>query len=196
MEHEAFVFKPMKSRLTVLGLGGREWLVTVCIAAACALAAYGLGFWTHDVAVDVPAAEQSDQLSKLTDERRAMQRLDARTSAQGSREKAIASATESDQELISRAEKAGVESSMTDEELKALVTRQRVETQPVIPDIPRWFALFFAPTLTAAALQAELFRNSSIKKEVQRVVRNAAAQHEFRSDPNGFMEECEEAMLR
>ena len=195
-ERDAFVFKPMKYRLTVLGLGGKEWAVTVAVAAVCALAAWGLGFWTHDAPAQVPQAEQSAQASSLREQRSAMQRLETREKASGSREAALDGASESDKRLSEQAQASGVTGATTDSELSALVERERIEPAPVIPDVPRWMAVFFAPTLLAAALQAELFHNSSITKELGRLVRNWAGQHVYASDPERFMEACERGDAR
>ena len=193
---EAFVFKPMKYRLTVLGLGGKEWAVTVAIAAVCALAAWGLGFWTHEAAAEVPQAEQNAQASSLRDQRNAMQRLETRERASGSHEAAVAGASEADKKLIEQAEGSGITADTSDSEISGMVVKERLQPTPVIPDVPRWMGVFFAPTLVAAALQAELFHNSSIVKELGRLVRNWASQHDFASDPEGFMEACEEGGRR
>ena len=168
----------------------------MAVAAVCALAAWGLGFWTHDAPAQVPQAEQSAQASSLREQRSAMQRLEAREKASGSREAALEKASESDKRLIEQAQASGVTGATTDSELSALVERERIEPAPVIPDVPRWMAVFFAPTLLAAALQAELFHNSSITKELGRLVRNWAGQHVYDSDPERFMEACERGDAR
>lgn len=193
---QAYVFKPMKQRLQVLALGGREWAVVVLVAAAGAALAFALGFWTHIEQVDVAQTQITNQQSALREERTAAKkaaRADA-AAARGDKSSSSALSTK-DRELADQATADGITAETTDEEIAAMVPTTELAPRPVIPDIPRWMLFFFAPALAAAALQAELFHNSSIARELERACRNAAAQHRFESAPQRYMEAHEERLV-
>ncbi len=185
---QAYVFKPMKQRLQVLALGGREWAVVVLVMAVGAALAFALGFWTHIEEVDVAQTQITNQQSALKEQRTAAKKAARLEAASAKGEKSTSTLSEKDRELYQQAQDNGITSETTDEEIEAMVPRTELAARPVIPDIPRWMIFFFAPSLVAAALQAELFHNSSIAKELKRAARNAADQHSFASAPQAYME--------
>ena len=191
---EAYVFKPMKQKLQVLALGGKEWAIIVLVAAIGAALAFVLGYWTHPAEVSIKSDTINSQIATLQSERKAVQRK-ASNDEQAAAGKHVSALSSSDQDLVAAAAAAGITKDTTDEEIEAMVPTTEVQQQPVIPDIPRWMVFFFAPTLITAALLAELFHNSSIANELRRVAKNARAQHSFGSDPQLFMSQHEKWMI-
>ena len=188
--HFAYVFKPLKQRLTVLGLGGKEAVCVLATAAVGALLAWSLGGWTHAVTVPVSETEQSNQYAKLESQRAAMQRAEA-AEKEAEAGHGEARLSQSDQDAVAAGLAAGISAASSDEELRAKVETEKISQAPVVADVPRWMAFFFAPTLAVAAVNAELFHNSTILKEARRLARNARAQHDFPSDGEEWMERHE-----
>lgn len=189
-QHSAFVFRPMKQRLLILGLGGKEWLIVVLTAIMGAILAFMLGFWTHIDYVDRSKTEINNDTAALNQQQRALKSMESYQEGliKGSNP---TMPSEDVQNLAKLAQENGVTSSMNSGEISELVAKQELGSVPNIPDIPRWLIFFFVPTLVVAGFQAEVIHNSSIYKEGKRTLKNAMKQHNYYSNPAQYMKKYE-----
>lgn len=187
MDTTAYVFKPMKQRLTVIGMGGKEWGVVILVAIIGALLAFALGYVKTVETLSYNVSEMSSMQSDYKSEWEALTKYEEIQSSSSTN----AYISESNLELAQKAIEDGISTDMSIEEVYALIPTTYQSLEPIIPDIPRWALFFFLPTIISGALQAELIHNSSIYKELKRGLKNWQNQHTFVSNPNQFMQQYE-----
>lgn len=177
-DNMGYVFKPMPKKGSAFGITLKGWAAVLLTAALGAGLAFALGSWKHVETVDLNFAERSVYVDELTDERDALAAVDKATGRLADETYALAEAGEAD----------GLSASTTDEEIDAMAPSTKEAWVPVIPDVPRWMAFFFAPTLVVAAGCMQFVHNSCFFAEAARWARNARVQREFRSRPYEYMD--------
>ncbi len=181
------VFKPMRRRRMLLGLGLREWLRVAAALAAGAALAFALGGWRHEADVQLTATELQEEYSRLSVMQGALQKAERMAEASGAADEAALDLTAEERSLIGEARALGIGASMEREELAALIPPTERRVVPVIADIPRWMLCLGAPLVVTVLLNVEVAHNTTLAREAARFIAFRRGQREFSSMPRVYM---------
>lgn len=181
-------FRPLKTRATVLLLGGAEWGKVALAAALGALLAFSLGAIKHVEEVPMGNSERMAQVAELEQVRATVKSLDSRMKAAGAASLSAIDVTDSERQDAERAAELGITAGTADDDLRAMVPQTAPELRPVMPMLPRWVIFFLLPIIATIALNIEFSRGTTVAREIKRIRRHRKAQSAFESDPRGFLE--------
>ncbi|WP_276666808.1 hypothetical protein [Senegalimassilia anaerobia] len=181
------VFKPMRKRRMLLGLGLKEWMrVAFALIVGVALA-FSLGNWKHEVEVALTATELQEVYGHYSLYQNALQKVEQMKSASGTSDMAALDLTADERTQIAEAHALGITSGMDRDELTELIPKSERRTMPVIPDIPRWMACLGIPLVLAVLLNVEVSHNTTLSKEAARVASHMRSQRVYSSKPRTYM---------
>lgn len=180
------VFRPLKERVTIAGMGFRDWARTLVVAGAGAALAVGLAGWTHTVSEPLSAPELSSAQSRYEAILEDVDALQERMESTGASSVRDVDATESERESWEQGLELGIRAGMSEEQVDALVPDAQDVEEPVIADLTRWLAFCIVPTVLAIGVQFESFQNSSLAAEFGRWRRVRRRTPVYASDPRRY----------
>ncbi len=181
------VFKAMRRRRMLLGLGLREWMrvgLALLLGAAIALA---LGGWRHEADVQLTATEIQEQYGRYGLYQSALQKAERMAEATGVDNVSALDLTADERSQIAEARMLGITADMDREALADLVPKSERRVVPVVPDIPRWMACLGTPLVLTVLLNVEVSHNTTLSKEAGRFASFMRSQRVFLSEPRAYM---------
>lgn len=181
------VFKPMRKRRMLLGLGLKEWIRVACALLVGAALAFSLGSWQHSTEVSLTATELQEIYGRYSLYQSALQKAEQMKTASGASDTAALDLTADERARIAEAHVLGITADMDRDELAELIPKSERRTMPVIPDIPRWMACLGIPLVLAVLLNVEVSHNTTLSKEVARVIAHMRSQRVYTSKPKAYL---------
>lgn len=181
------VFKAMRKRRMLLGLGLKEWMRVAGSLIIGAMLAFSLGGWKHETDVSLTATELQEAYGRYSLYQNALQKADQMRSASGASDMSVLDLTADERAQIAEAHALGITSGMDRDELTELIPKSERRTMPVIPDIPRWMACIGIPLVLAVLLNVEVSHNTTLSKEAARVIAHMRSQRIYSSKPRTYM---------
>lgn len=180
------VFKPMRKRRMLLGLGLKEWMRVAGALALGAVLALSLGGWKHEADVTLTAAELQERYAHYSVCQTALQKAESMIEATGATDARAVDLTPEERASVALAEELGIESSMERDELIALIPKSETRVVPVIADIPRWMICLGAPLVLTVLLSVEVSHNTTLSREAGRFIAFMRSQRVFTSMPKAY----------
>ncbi len=181
------VFKPMRKRRMLLGLGLREWMRVAGALTFGAMLALALGSWQHETDVSLTAAELQERYARYSVCQTALQKAESMLEATGVTDARSMDLTPDERASIALAKELGIEASMDRDELIALIPKSEARTVPVIADVPRWMICLGAPLVLTVLLNVEVSHNTTLSREAGRFIAFMRAQRVFISMPKAYL---------
>lgn len=180
------VFKAMRRRRMLLGLGLKEWLriaASLVIGAALAIA---LGGWTHVADIPLTASDLQEEYGRYSSYQAALQKSEKLMDAAGIDDIFAIDLTQDERALAGEALSLGITADMGREELTGLIPKSATQIVPVIPDIPRWMVCLGLPLVITVLLNVEVSHNTTLSREASRLIAHLRSQRTFTSMPNSY----------
>lgn len=183
------VYKPLKSRSAIAGIGAGELGKILLVLAIGICAFLATGMWRHAEQVPLTQSEALAELAELTSAQEASRNVRDMLASTGASSVSEIDLTERDAELYRRAIALGITSATTREELVEMLPASKEEILPVVSDPIRGIALIGIPLLVFVGGHLEYSHGSCIAKDIGRMARNARSQHVYLSQPKQYVKE-------
>lgn len=183
------VYKPLKNRSSVMGLGAPEFLKILLILAVGIGSWFATGLWTHAVDANLSQNEalaELTELQALQETAASVQSMFERTGAKTVDELDL---TDTDKSKYQQAVSLGITSATERDELVEMIPETKREVRPVVSDPIRAILLIVVPVLLFVAVHIEYDHGCTLIKDVRRVVKNARRPHVYVSRPKVFVKE-------
>lgn len=181
------VFKPMRKRRMLLGLGLREWLRVAAALALGALLALSLGTLRQETEVALNASELQEQYSKYSLYQSALQKAEAMMANAGTDDMDAIDLTADERVTVANALYLGIDTSMDRDELIGLIPKTETRVMPVFPDTPRWMLCLGIPLMITVLLSVEVSHNTTLAQEGSRYLAFMGSQRLFDSTPKAYL---------
>lgn len=183
------VYKPLKTRSAIAGIGASEFGKILLMLAIGAGAFFGTGLWRHAAQVPLTQSEALAELTELTAIQETTTKVRDLITSTGAASVSEIDLTERDAERYQRAVALGITPSTSRDELLAMVPTSKEEILPVVSDPVRGIVLIAIPLFVFVAGHLEYSHGSCIAKDLKRMLRNARSQHVYLSQPKKYVKE-------
>ena len=180
------VFKPMRRRRMLLGLGLKEWMRVATSLLLGAFLALSLGGWTHTADIPLTATDLQEEYGRLSAAQAALQKSERLMASLGIDDVRAMDLTSEERALASEALSLGITSDMGRDEITELIPKTREQTVPVIPDIPRWMLCLGLPLALSVLMSVEVSHNTNLSKEAKRLIAHLRSQRVYTSMPKAY----------
>lgn len=181
------VFKPMRKRRMLLGLGLKEWMRVAGALALGAALALALGGWQHEADIALTASELQERYAGYSVCQSVLQKAESMIAATGATDEQAVDLTPDERASIALADELGIDSSMDRDELIALIPKSETRVVPVIADIPRWMICLGVPLVLTVLLSVEVAHNTTLSREAGRFISFMRSQRVFSSMPKAYV---------
>lgn len=180
------VFKPMRRRRMLLGLGLKEWMRVAASILLGAILALSLGGWTHTADIPLTATDLQEEFGHLSAAQAALQKSERLMESLGVNDACAIDLTNEERALASEALSLGIASDMGRDELTELISKTREQVVPVIPNIPRWMVCLGVPIVVVVLLSVEVAHGTNLLNESKRLLAHLRSQRIYISSPKAF----------
>lgn len=181
------VFKPLRKRRMLLGLGLKEWLRVAAALMIGALLTLSLGTLKQESDVTLNASELQEQYGKYSLYQTALQKAESMMSAAGTSSIESIDLTADERSLVANARYLGIDSTMDRDALIELIPKSERRIIPVFPDIPRWMLCLGIPLVITVLLSVEVSHNTTLSREGSRYIAFMSSQRVFDSTPKAYL---------
>lgn len=181
------VFKPMRKRRMLLGLGLKEWLRVAGSLVIGAMLALSLGTLKQEADVTLNASELQEQYGKFSLYQNALQKAESMMEAAGTDNIDAIDLTADERSLVANARFSGIDAQMDRDQLIELIPKTERRVIPVFPDIPRWMFCLGIPLVITVLLSVEVSHNTTLSREGSRYLAFMGSQRVFESTPKAYL---------
>ena len=181
------VFKPMRKRRMLLGLGLKEWMRVVGSLVIGAMLALSLGTLRQEADVALNASELQEQYGRYSLYQSTLQTAESMMDAAGTDSIEAIDLTADERSFVANARYLGIDAQMGRDELIELIPKSELRVIPVFPDIPRWMFCLGIPLVITVLLSVEVSHNTTLSREGSRYLGFMSSQRVFDSTPKAYL---------
>ncbi len=181
------IFTPLRSRFSVFGIPAGKFVAMILIAVAGAVLATLLTQATHSVEVAYDEDGLKSLYAEYTETLTALDELEVKRVAADASSYDELSLSNSDEEVIEKAEEAGIEPGMSSDDIIELLPAYQVVEEPIFPRIPTYVVLVALPVVVMFLLFVEINR-TNVLRELRRMTKWSQSQKAYKSLPIDYVE--------